>query len=139
MSQTNNNADSVPVSDRYKFVDDLTTLEKINLLSVGLASYNTRLQVPSDVPAHGQTVDNQNLKTQSYIDSISSWTTNQKMVLNEKKTKAMIVNFFKKHQFSTRLQLNEKNVELVDSMKILGTMINKKLKWSQNCKELVKK
>ena len=139
ISQTNNNALSVLVSDQYKFVDDLTTLEKINLLSVGLASHNTRLQVPSDVPAHGQIVTNQNLKTQSYIDSISSWTSNQKMVLNEAKTKAMIVNFTKKHQFSTRLTLNNKTVEVVDSMKILGTIINKKLEWTQNCKELVKK
>ena len=139
LSQTNNNADCVPAPDRFKFVDDLTTLEKINLLSVGLASHNTRLQVPSDVPTHGQIVDNQNLKTQSYIDSISSWTTNQKMVLNKIKTKAMIVNFTEKYQFSTRLNLNNKTVELVDSMKILGTIINKKLEWGQNCKELVKK
>ena len=85
LSQTNNNADCAPVSDRYKFVDDLPTLEKMNLLSVGLASHNTRLKVPSDVPAHGQIVDNQSLKTQSVIDSICSWTNNQKMVLNEKK------------------------------------------------------
>ena len=85
LSQSNHSADCVEEQDRYKFVDDLTTLEKINLLSVGLASHNTRLQVPSDVPAHGQIVDNHNLKTQSYIDSICSWTNNQKMVLNEKK------------------------------------------------------
>ena len=50
-------------------------------------------------------VDNQSLKTQSYIDSISSWTTNQKMVLNEIKTKAMIVNFTEKYQFyQTKLE-----------------------------------
>jgi hypothetical protein len=84
-SQTNNNADSVPVSDRYKFVDDLSTLEKINLLSVGLASHNVRLQVPSDIPTHGQIIPKENLKTQTYIDSISKWTSNQKMVLNEEK------------------------------------------------------
>ena len=50
-------------------------------------------------------VDNQSLKTQSYIDSISSWTTNQKMVLIEIKTKAMIVNFTEKYQFyQTKLE-----------------------------------
>ena len=61
------------------------------------------------------------------------------MVLNEIKTKAMIVNFTEKYQFSTRLNLNKKTVEFVDSMKILGTLINIKLEWGQNCKELVKK
>ena len=61
------------------------------------------------------------------------------MVLNEIKTKAMIVNFTEKYQFSTRLNLNNKTVELVDSMKNLGAIINRKLEWGQNCKELVKK
>ena len=46
ISQTNNNADSVPEEDRYKFEDDLSCLEILNLLSIGLASHNTRLQVP---------------------------------------------------------------------------------------------
>ena len=139
ISQTNNNADSVPIKDRYKFVDDLSTLEKINLLSIGLASHNTRNQVPSDIPIHGQIVSNHNLKTQGYLDKISAWTTNQRMILNEKKTKAMIVNFTEKHQFSTRLKLNKNNIDIVESMKILGTTINNKLEWSQNCTELVRK
>ena len=120
-------------------MDDLSTLEKINLLSIGLASHNTRLQVPTDIPTHGQIVDNKNLKTQHYLDSISKWTKNQKMVLNEKKTKAMIINFTEKHQFSTRLKLNSNNIDIVESMKILGTTINNQLDWSQNCSELVKK
>ena len=51
----------------------------------------------------------------------------------------MIINFTEKHQFSTRLKLNSNNIEIVESMKILGTTINKKLEWSQNCSELVKK
>ena len=31
LSQTNDNAECVPVEDRYKFVDDLSTVEIINL------------------------------------------------------------------------------------------------------------
>ena len=42
LSQTNNNADCVPLEDRFKFVDDLTTLEVINLLTIGLSSFNMR-------------------------------------------------------------------------------------------------
>ena len=94
-SQTNNNADSVPISDRYKFVDDLSTLEKINLLSIGLASHNTRHQVPSDIPTHGQVVSNQNLKTQGYLDKISTWTTNQRMILNEEKNQGNDHKFYR--------------------------------------------
>ena len=50
--QSNDNADFVKENERFKFVDDLTFLEIINLLNVGLATYNVRQKVPSDVPTH---------------------------------------------------------------------------------------
>ena len=61
------------------------------------------------------------------------------MLLNEKKTKSMIINFSNNYQFSTRLLLNDKNVEIVDSMKILGTIFTDKLKWDKNCSEIITK
>ena len=61
------------------------------------------------------------------------------MHLNEKKTKAMIVNFTKKYQFTARLKLNNTNIEIVDSMKILGTTLNNQLNWDQNCKDIIRK
>ena len=70
LSQTNNNADSIPPEDRFKFVDDLTALEKINLLSIGLASYNFKQHVASDIPTHGQFIDNSLLMSQKYLDRI---------------------------------------------------------------------
>ena len=39
LSQTNDNADCVPLDDRFKFVDDLTTLEIINLINIGISSF----------------------------------------------------------------------------------------------------
>ena len=56
-----------------------------------------------------------------------------------KKTKAMIINFSKKKQFHTRLQLNNKNIEVVDSVKILGTVFNKELTWNENCSVIIRK
>ena len=50
LSQSNNNADLVNENDRFKFVDDLTVLEIVDLLSVGLTSYNVRQHVPSNIP-----------------------------------------------------------------------------------------
>ena len=47
LSQSNNSADLVSEEDRFKFVDDLTVLEIVDLLSVGLTSYNVKLHVPS--------------------------------------------------------------------------------------------
>ena len=115
LSQTNDNANSVPEKDRFKYVDDLTVLEIINLLSVGLSSYNVRNHVPSDVPENGYYIDNTNLKSQNYLDQINTWTNNQKMLINSKKTKAMVVNFTNKFQFTTRLNLGKDDkIEIVE-------------------------
>ena len=78
ISQTNENANSVPEKDCFKYVDDLTTLETINLLSVGLSSYNFPPYVPYDVPTYGFFVDNKNTKTQNYLQQINQWTQKQK-------------------------------------------------------------
>ena len=56
ISQSNSNADCVNVNDRFKFIDDLSILEVINLLSVGLTSHNFKEQIPTDVPIHNQII-----------------------------------------------------------------------------------
>ena len=139
LSQTNDNADCVPEDDRFKFVDDLTTLEVINLLTIGLSSVFMKSHVPSDIPTHGQVIEASKLKSQAYLDQINQWTDDHKMVISEKKTKAMIFNFTDNYKFTTRLQLKGKNVEMVDSMKILGTIVNTNLSWDDNCQQIIRK
>ena len=80
LSQTNNNADCVPLEDRYKFVDDLSTLEIINLLAIGMSSFNIKQQVPSDIPTHGQFFPPNNLQSQKYLDLINEWTEKQRVI-----------------------------------------------------------
>ena len=138
-SQTNHNADCVPEQDRFKFVDDLSLLEIINLVNIGISSYNCKQHIPSDLPIHGQFVDNNTLLSQQYLDRINQWTENQEMLISEKKTKAMIINFTDKHQFHTRLQLKGQTIEIVPKMKILGTVVTDRLSWDENCTILVKK
>ena len=62
-SQTNENADSVPVDDIYKVVDDLTVLETINLVSIGLTYYDFRHQIASDIPEDGYFLKSAKLKS----------------------------------------------------------------------------
>ena len=61
------------------------------------------------------------------------------MLISEKKTKSMIVNFTKNHQFHTRLRLNDKNIEIVQKMKILGTIFTDNFSWDENCAAIIKK
>ena len=49
LSQSNNSADCVAPEDRFKFVDDLTTLEIFNLLTIGLSSFNVQNLVHNDI------------------------------------------------------------------------------------------
>ena len=114
-SQTNHNADCVPEQNRLKCLDNLSCLEVLNLISLsGISPFNVQQQVPNDLPEHGQFVDSQRLKSQSYINEINRWTECQEMILSEKKTNAMIVNFTDNRQFPTRLQLKGPNVEDVE-------------------------
>ena len=51
----------------------------------------------------------------------------------------MLINFTKNFQFSTRLQLEGKNIDIVSETKLLGVIITNDLKWSKNTNFLVKK
>ena len=51
----------------------------------------------------------------------------------------MIFNFTENFQFSTRLKIKDENVEVVDTTKLLGTIITNDLKWDSNTSTLVKK
>ena len=70
---------------------------------------------------------------------MNEWTVKQRMIISEKKTKAMVFNFTKNHQFTTRLELKGQNIEIVDQMKILGTVIKNDLSWNDNCDMIIRK
>ena len=70
---------------------------------------------------------------------INDWTKKQKMKLNIKKTKSMIFNYSKKHQFITNLKVDDESIEIVKEAKLLGTVLTDKLTWDRNTEELTKK
>ena len=51
----------------------------------------------------------------------------------------MVINFTDNYKFATRLKLNDKNVEVVNSTKLLGTIVTDDLKWKANTANIVKK
>ena len=104
-----------------------------------MASHNPHNQIPYDISSNNLILPAENLKSQGIINWIENWTNQKKMILNENKTKVMVFNFTKKHQFTTRLQLKNKNVEIVKQTKLLGTILTDDLKWKENTKYLVKK
>ena len=139
LSQSNDSADFVNSEDRYKYDDDLTMLETVNLLTIGLSTFNFKSQIPNDIGDHNQYIDKENLQTQQYLTNISNWTDEKKMQINEKKSKIMIFNYTNKYQFSTRLSLKDKNLEEVSETKLLGTIVTNDLKWHKNTQRIIKK
>ena len=139
LSQSNNCADIVSESDRFKFIDDLSILEIINLLTVGISSYNLKQQVPSDIPQHNQYIPAENLKSQKWLNAINDWTIKQKMVINESKSKVMIFNYTDNYKFTTRLSVNDKPLEVITSTRLLGTIVSDDLSWDLNTAKIVQK
>ena len=139
LSQSNHNADCVSESERFKFLDDLSILEIVNLLTIGISSYNVKLQVPNDIPVHNQYIPPEDLKSQNWLNQINDWTIKQKMKINEKKTKCRIFNYTSKYQFTTRLSVNNQPIEVINSTRLLGTILQNTLSWDMNTKEIIRK
>ena len=139
LSQSNDSADFVSVEDRFKFIDDLTILEIVNLISIGISSYNVKSQVPSDIATDDKFIPAENLESQKYLDQISMWTKNNKMKINENKSEIMVFNFCNDYQFSTRLELESQILETVKEKKLLGTIITQDLKWEKNTNFIIKR
>ena len=82
---SNGNASIVSPKDMFKFVDDLTALKLVNLLTIGLRSHHLMKQVPIEIPWHIQFIQPTKLKPQGYLNETNSWTINIQMMINLKK------------------------------------------------------
>ena len=73
------------------------------------------------------------------VSDVQRWSTENKLQLNADKCKEMVIDLKKvKHQFHT-ISVNSKELELVDSVKILGITISNSLQWFNHVNEVVKK
>ena len=138
-SISNDNANHVSEDMRFKFVDDLSVLVKLNLILQGLGSYNFKHHVASDIGIDQKFLPSENTHSQQYLNQIENWTILNKSKLNVKKSHVMIFNFTEDFKFSTRLYLENKLLEIINETKLLGTIITTDLKWYKNTEMLVKK
>lgn len=139
LSQSNDNVDFLELDEKFKFIDDLSVLEIINLISIGLASYNCHNHVPSDIGIDNLYLDAKNIKSQEYLTNIEEWTEKKQMKLNTEKTNYMIFNFSTKYQFNTRLKLEGSKLDQIHQTKLLGLVLRDDLSWKSNTDELTKR
>ena len=102
-ANSTDNTDHIEQSMKYKFVDDLSLLEMLNLLVVGLTDYNFEAHVASDIGVEQKYLEADKFAGQSSLNAVEKWTKENKMKLNVEKTNIMVFNFTKDHQFATRL------------------------------------
>ena len=138
-SQSNENTNFLSEDDKYKFVDDLSVLEIINLITVGLSSYNFKQHVASDVGIGQLYLPPENIASQTYMKKNSEWTVNNKMKLNEQKTKVMVFNFTCSKQFATRIMLNNNLLQTITETRLLGTIVSSDLTWHKNSQYLTQR
>ena len=131
--QSNDNADSIPPEDRFKYIDDLSVLQLICMS--GLPMYYDFLQhVASDVGIGDRFLPPTKYGMQETLNQLSTWTSNNLMNLNAAKCNYMIFSR-SKEQFATRLHINNTVLERKQCTKILGVWISDDMSWSRNCKE----
>ena len=135
-SQSDDNTDFLTEKEKYKFIDDLSILEVINLILSGLSSYKSKQQVPSDIAIGNKFINSSKLKTKSHLEQISKWTQQTQMKLNTEKSNYMIFNFSKANQFNTRLHMEENILAQVKQTCLLGVIIRDDLKWHANTASL---
>ena len=138
ISQSNRNTDFIPVEDKFKWVDDLSALEILNLIAIGLSSYNFKNHAASDIGIDQKYLSAENTMSQTYMNLICKWTEKMKMKLNQEKSKVMIFNFTKNYQFTTRIKMNNELLEIVAETTILGLIISNDLTWHKNTEHLVR-
>ena len=137
MAKSNNKADVVTETDRFKYIDDLSILELACLFGL-LKEYQFKTHIPSDIATEQLYLPPESFNTQRKIDQISDWTQTNLMKLNAAKSKYMIFTR-SKQPFTTRLTMDGDNLERISVTKLLGVWISEDMSWSRNCREICRK
>ena len=130
-------ADHIQQEDKFRYIDDLETLELIHLTGI-LREYDIQSHIPSDIGPHQQYLPPDSYRTQSSLQAISDWTSSNLMKLNPAKSSYMV---FSRSQevFATRLSLNMQTLEQKAASKVLGVWIEEDAGcWEKNTTELCK-
>ena len=127
-------ADKLPKDDRYKYYDDLNMLEFL-ILTEKLINFIPSDQIPSDVAIDQMYLPTENYQMQENLNQIAKWTSENLMLLNEKKSHYIVFSR-SKTQFCTRLQLNGKTLERQSVVRLLGVWLQEDLKWDENVKQI---
>jgi len=73
------------------------------------------------------------------IDHTIDWCSQNNLTLNVSKTKEIVIDFRKRRNTKLPIKIDNKDVEIVNDFKLLGTHITHDLKWHHNILDIMKK
>ena len=76
---------------------------------------------------------------QETLSAVEDWSNTNKLRLNADKCKELRIDFKRSKEQFDALNVNSKELEQVDSVKVLGVTISNTLKWNCHVSELIKK
>ena len=121
-----------------KYVDDLTLAEAIDLPNQ-LEVAPSRQQPDCFHARTGHYLPERNSAVCKQLVRTAEYAVKNDMLINHKKTKAMIFNPCNSLDFMPNIKLGSHELEVVQNNKLLGINLTSDLKWSNNTQELVKR
>ena len=130
-------SEEVPEDDKYKYIDDLAVLDAVKT-SDKLIEYDVWQHVPSDIATNEKFLAPSTFKSQTTNDLIQTWTTSNKMKINESKSKYIVFSRAKE-KFATRLTINSKPLDRVEEIIHLGVWLTEDLSWNRQISDICKR
>ena len=104
------------------------------------AVHDSNIKFADDTAVDGLISKNNEQAYSNEVDRLSNWCQDNKLLLNVTKTKEMFIDFRRDQQKVKKpLQINDSQVERVESFKYLGVHMSEDLTWTKYVDSLVRK
>ena len=127
-------------AEHWKYVDDLTIAEALNLKNQLEIDPNKVWEEP--VNFHSRTKQilppNQS-EVQDQLNRLHEYAIDNEMKINIKKSKIMLFNAAKTRDFSPEMIIENQTLDVVEELKLLGVIITTDMKWHSNTDYITKK
>jgi hypothetical protein len=116
-----------------KYVDDLTLAEALNLNTALVTDSDNYLEKP--LTYHNRTehiLPPQESLLYTQVEELLNYTKENEMKINKDKAKIMLFNTKISKDFTPKISIEGKEIEVVEELKLLGVKITNDLKWNNN-------
>ena len=148
MGQSNNAGELITARKKIKelntihlkFVDDLTIAESVDMSTqLKFVPRDQRPQPDKFRDRTGYQLKTEESKVFLELKNIEMFTKTNKMKLNIEKSKVMLFNPCRTLDFEPKIELSNKELNMVEKTKLLGIMVSSDLSWEDNTNYIVER